>query len=302
MKISLVLGSGGARGYAHIGVLQEIEARGHEVVAISGSSMGALVGGAYAAGRLSDATNLALSLTRLDLWRMLRPGLGGPGFITGDRLMSLLRRVIGDVRIEELPIPYTAVATDLLSRREIWFHEGPLLAAIRASIAIPTVFTPVMLKGRLLADGGLLNPLPVETSLRLDADLTLAVSLFAKRPGQWSGGAIELSSDAQPEPGPLTRLGERIVEALPTRQKLPDDDPNDVFDPLPNNLDLTDMMTMALDVMQARIQATRISVNPPDVHIEVPAELGTILDFDEASRIIAVGRELAQEKFDEFGM
>jgi len=88
MKISLVLGSGGARGYAHIGVLQEIEARGHEVVAISGSSMGALVGGAYAAGRLSDATNLALSLTRLDLWRMLRPGLGGPGFITGDRLMS----------------------------------------------------------------------------------------------------------------------------------------------------------------------------------------------------------------------
>ena len=301
MKISLVLGSGGARGYAHIGVLQEIESRGHEVVAISGSSIGALVGGAYAAGRLSDATDVDVSLSRTDLWMMLRPSLGAPGLIKGDRVMGLLRRVIGDVRIEELPIPFAAVATDLLARREIWFHEGPLLAAIRASIAIPTVFTPVMLNGRLLADGGVLNPLPMETSLRPDADLTVAVSLFGKPAGQWSGGAIEESSDPPPtELSPLARLGERIAEALPTKPK--PEDPNDVFDPLPGHLDLADMMTMALDVMQERIQASRIAVNPPDVHIEVPADLGTLLDFAEASRIIETGRELAQREFDRFGL
>lgn len=301
MRISLVLGSGGARGYAHIGVLQEIESRGHEVVAISGSSIGALVGGAYAAGRLSETTDVALSLSRADLWMMLRPTLGAPGLIKGDRVMGLLRRVIGDVRIEELPIPYTAVATDLLARREIWFHEGPLLAAIRASIAIPTVFTPVMLNGRLLADGGVLNPLPMETSLRLDADLTVAVSLFGKPPGQWSGGAIgESSAPPQAEPSPLTKLGELIADALPTKPK--PDNPSEVFDPLPSHLDLADMMTMALDVMQERIQASRIAVNPPDVHIEVPADLSTLLDFADANRIIETGRELAQREFDRFGL
>lgn len=300
MRISLVLGSGGARGYAHIGVLHELQARGHEVVAIAGASIGALVGGAFAAGRLAELTEVALGLSKPDLWLMMRPTLGGAGLIKGDRVMSLLRDVIGDLRIEELPIPYTAVATDLLAQREIWFHEGPLLAAIRASIAVPTVFTPVMLRGRLLCDGGLVNPLPMETSLRLDADLTVAVSLFGKPAGSGSGVAIEVSSEGPPEPHPLVRLGERIVEAMPGWSK--PEDPNDIFDPLPHRLDMTDMITMSLDVMQARIQASRIAVNPPDVHVEVPANLGALLDFSDGSRIIQAGRELAVARFDEAGL
>lgn len=298
MRVSLVLGSGGARGYAHIGVLQELQKRGHEVVAVAGASIGALVGGAYAAGRLEELLDVALGLTKVDLWMLLRPSLGGPGLIKGDRLMSLLRQVIGDVRIEELPIPYTAVATDLLAQREIWFHEGPLLAAIRASIAIPTVFTPVMLHGRLLTDGGLVNPLPMETSLRLDADVTVAVSLFGKPAGVGVGGAIELSSDGPSEPSPLARLGERIVEAWPVLGRESDE----FFDPLPSHLDLADMMTMSLDVMQARIQASRLAVNPPDVHIEVPADMVALLDFSDAERIIELGREAAVAKFDAAGL
>lgn len=300
MRISLVLGSGGARGYAHVGVLQELEARGHEVVAVAGASIGALVGGAYAAGVLDELTKVTLGLSKTDLWMLMRPSMGVPGLIKPDRVMTLLRGVIGDVRIEDLPIPFTAVATDLLARREIWFHEGPLLAAIRASIAIPTVFTPVMLRGRLLTDGGVLNPLPMETSLRLDADLTVAVSLFGTTAGLRPGGAIELSADRPADSNALTRLGERIAERLPARPRIPDAD--DVFDPLPEGLDLTDMMTMTLDVMQARIQASRIAVNPPDVHIEVPANLGTTFDFADGARIIATGRELAIAKFDEVGL
>ena len=302
MRISLVLGSGGARGYAHIGAIEELQSRGHEIVAVAGASMGALVGGAYAAGRLQELTETALRLSRTDVLMMARPSLNAPGLIKLDRVMSLLERIIGNVRIEDLAIPYTAVATDLLAHREIWFHTGPLLVAIRASIAMPSVFKPVMLHGRLLVTGGLVNPLPMETSLRLDTDLTVAVSLFGRERGREFGGAIEVSSEESGETTPtaLNRLQERISEVLPTRSR-----PASVlnhFDPLPNDLDLVDMITMSLDVMQERIQASRVAVNPPDIHIEVPASTATIFDFNDAARIIELGRELAAAQFDEAGL
>ena len=300
MRISLTLGSGGARGYAHIGVLQELVARGHEVVAVAGASIGALVGGAFAAGKLDQLTETALKLSKTNMWLMFRPTLGAPGLVKLDRVMGPLARLIGEVRIEDLPIPYTAVATDMIARREVWFTEGPLLAAIRASIAVPSVFSPVMLQGRLLADGGVLNPLPIEPSLRLDADLALAVSLFGNDPGLRPASAIEASADQVSGPNALARLGERIADVLPTRRHQAT--AGDPFDPLPSDLALLDMVTLALDVMQARIQASRIAVNPPDVHIEVPASLGTMFSFDQASRIIETGRELAIAKFDEVGL
>ncbi|GAA2181500.1 patatin-like phospholipase family protein [Brooklawnia cerclae] len=304
MRISLVLGSGGARGYAHVGAIRELEARGHEIVAVAGASIGALVGGALAAGKLDELADAALHLSRTDVWMMFRPSLNQAGLIKPDRVMNALRRIIGDVRIEDLPVPYTAVATDLLSRREVWFHEGPLLAAIRASISIPSVFTPVMLQGRLLTDGGLVNPLPMETSLRLDADVTVAVSLFGPDPGLGAAGAIEVSSDKHDTTNPLTRLSERIAGALPTIPALSHAGPeqDDPFDPLPPDLDIGDMVVMSLNVMQARIQASRIAVNPPDVHIEVPVSLASTFDFGDAERIIETGRELAAAEFDRVGL
>lgn len=305
MRISLVLGSGGARGYAHIGAIEELVDRGHEIVAVAGASMGALVGGAYAAGRLDELTQTVLKLSRAEIWMMARPSLNTPGLIKLDRVMNLLEHVIGDVRIEDLPMPYTAVATDLLAHREIWFHTGPLLSAIRASIAIPSVFQPVMLHGRLLVDGGLVNPLPMETSLRLDADLTVAVSLFGRERGREWGGAIEVSADeaADSGSGPLNRLHERLAEVLPAgRPRAAKHEPEEDFEPLPPDLDLADMITMSLDVMQERIQASRVAVNPPDVHIEVPARSATLFDFDDAARIIELGRRLSAAQFDEAGL
>ncbi|WP_341728137.1 patatin-like phospholipase family protein [Brooklawnia sp.] len=302
MRISLVLGSGGARGYAHIGAIEELLSRGHEIVAVAGSSIGALVGGAYAAGRLDDLKQTALKLTRADLWMMAQPSLNTPGLLKLDRVMKRMEQVVGDVRIEELPMPYTAVATDLLAGREIWFHSGPLLTAIRASIAIPSVFQPIMLHGRLLVDGGVVNPLPMETSLRLDADLTVAVSLFGRERGWEHGSAIEISSD-ESSSNPLNRLQERLADVLPTaRARAVRSAPTDPFEPLPPDLDLTDMLTMSLDVMHERIQASRVAVNPPDVHVEVPARTSTLFDFDQAARIIEIGRQLAAEQFDEAGL
>lgn len=180
MDIALVLGSGGARGYAHIGVIDELLDRGHRIVSVAGCSMGSLIGGLYAAGALDEFRDFTLTLRRTDVFRLADITVSGPGLFKTTRLMDRLHGMIGDVRIEDLPIPYTAVATDLTNHREVWFHDGPLLTAIRASIAIPTAITPVVFRDRLLADGGILNPLPLDASSHFISDATVAVSLFGR--------------------------------------------------------------------------------------------------------------------------
>lgn len=283
MRVSPVLGSGGARGYAHIGVIDELLARGHKIVAVSGSSIGALIGGAYAAGKLENFREACLKLNRLDVFRMMTPTIGKPGIIKTDKIMAFLEDIIGEYQIEDLAIPYCAVAADVLARREVWFRSGPLLAAIRASISIPSVFKPVMLDGRLLADGGLLNPLPMESSLRPDADLTVAVALFGK--------------DSL-----LSNLQQRENEAGKRNAKGKSKKSSSPFDPLPDDLDLLKMTLLSLDLMQDRIQASRIAVNPPDIYIDVPASLGTTFDFAKAEEFIAYGQELAVTAFDRAGI
>ncbi|MCW5579337.1 MAG: patatin-like phospholipase family protein, partial [Dokdonella sp.] len=178
-RISLVLGSGGARGYAHIGVIEELRAQGYTIEAIAGSSMGALVGGVYAAGKLEAYRDFVSPLQRLDVLRLVDWSWRGGGLIKGDRIGLELRKLVGDVRIEDLPVRYTAVAVDLDAHREVWFSRGCLFDAIRASIAIPTVFRPHRYEGRLLVDGGLLNPLPVSPTLRDLTEATIAVDVNA---------------------------------------------------------------------------------------------------------------------------
>ncbi|NLI17576.1 MAG: esterase, partial [Actinomycetales bacterium] len=170
MRVALALGSGGARGYAHIGVIEELRERGHDVVTIAGTSMGALVGGLAAAGTLDEFTAWVSGLTQRDVLRLLDPTLTGPGAIKAERVVRKVSEILDGALIEDLPIPYTAVATDIGSRREVWFQDGPVDVAIRASIAIPSVITPVMLNGRLLADGGLVNPVPVGPTTATHAD------------------------------------------------------------------------------------------------------------------------------------
>ncbi|MDO5617217.1 patatin-like phospholipase family protein [Kocuria sp.] len=219
MEIALVLGSGGARGYAHIGVIDELLHRGHQIVSIAGCSMGALVGGMYAAGALEDFRAFVEPLKRSEVFRYADLSVSGPGLFKSDRLMDKLHSLIGDIRIEELPIPYTAVATDLTNRREVWFHDGPLLTAVRASIAIPTAITPVVYRGRLLADGGILNPLPVDASSHFISEATVAVSLFGRnRPGL---GQQSVDTGLHTEQGP-TSQDEQIDPPTEDLLTLPD--------------------------------------------------------------------------------
>lgn len=175
--VALTLGSGGARGYAHIGAIEVLQERGYNIIAISGCSMGALIGGMFAAGKMQDYKDWVTGLGQFDMLKLLDVTFTSVGAIRGEKVFSIVREILGDTRIEDLPIAYTAVATDLLAHKEIWFQEGPLDRAIRASIAIPSVVTPLVLDGRVLVDGALLNPLPIIPTISAHADLVVAVNL-----------------------------------------------------------------------------------------------------------------------------
>ncbi|WP_397453383.1 patatin-like phospholipase family protein [Pseudomonas sp. NA-150] len=175
-RVALVLGSGGARGYAHIGVIEELERRGYDIACIAGCSMGAVVGGIYAAGKLREYREWIESLDYLDVLRLVDVSFR-LGAIRGEKVFGKIREIVGEINIENLRIPYTAVATDLTNQQEIWFQEGCLHQAMRASAAIPTLFTPVMQGNRMLVDGGLLNPLPIVPVVSSHCDLIIAVNL-----------------------------------------------------------------------------------------------------------------------------
>jgi NTE family protein len=210
-----VLGSGGARGYAHIGVIEVLRERGFEVIAIAGTSMGALVGGVTAAGKLDAYTEWARSLSQREVWRLLDLSITAPGgAIRAERIIHKVGEILDGATIESLPIPFTAVATDINARREVWFQRGPVEKAIRASIAIPGVITPAVINGRVLVDGGLINPIPIEPTAAAEADLTIAVSLSGMRAAGATATPVKASSEQRPREEWTSRLRRSAAEVL----------------------------------------------------------------------------------------
>ncbi|GAC58245.1 hypothetical protein GOHSU_35_00400 [Gordonia hirsuta DSM 44140 = NBRC 16056] len=182
MQVALALGSGGARGYAHIGVIQELESRGHQIVGVSGSSMGALVGGVLAAGKLAEFSEWAQSLDQRAILRLIDPTLRAAGMLRAEKILNQVEEILGPVCIEDLEMAFTAVATDLVAGTSVWLQRGPVAAAIRASIAIPGLITPHVIEERLLGDGGILDPTPMAPLASVDADITIAVRLSTLEP------------------------------------------------------------------------------------------------------------------------
>ncbi len=287
--MALALGSGGARGYAHIGAIEEIRARGHEIVAIAGSSMGALVGGLAAADRLEPYTEWARSLTQRDLLRLLDPKWSAPGAIAAGRFLAEVERLVGEQQIEDLPMPFTAVATDLHARREVWFQRGPLVSAIRASIAIPGVITPVEMNGRLLADGGLMNPVPIEPTAISVAELTVAISLQGART------AREPATPAREPAAPTWR--DELVERVRRTVGRAEPEPPTLLE----QVRLSDVVGLSMDAMQGLISRYRMAGLPPDVLVTVPVGAARSLDFHRAAEMIELGRTLTAEALDAAG-
>ena len=178
-RVALVLAGGGARGVAHIGAIEELERRGFEIAAVAGTSMGALVGGVYASGRLTEFKEWMCTLDKYKVFGLVDFTLSSEGLVKGDRVIKAMQELVPDVRIEQMPVPFAAVAADLLTGREVVLDRGGLYDAIRASISIPSVFRPVHRDGMVLVDGGTVNPLPLNRVRREEGDLLVAVDVSA---------------------------------------------------------------------------------------------------------------------------
>lgn len=294
-SISLVLGSGGARGYAHIGVIEELQARGFAIRSIAGSSMGALVGGIHACGKLPEFSEWVRPMLRLDILRLLDWTWTGGGFIKGDRIIGALKELIGEIDIEELPVPYTAVAVDLDAQREVWFSRGPLFDAVRASIAIPTIFRPHRYQGRLLVDGGLLNPLPVSPTLRDHTDATIAVDVnAAPEPLHRGDASVEDATsseqtdatDVQHARAPYGRRIARFIETRIERRE------RRVALHEPGAFEL---FARSLDVVQETITRLKLAAQPPDLLITIPRNACAFYEFHRAEELIEIGRQRTRE-------
>jgi NTE family protein len=293
-KISLVLGSGGARGLAHIGVIHALEEYGWEIGAISGSSMGALIAGFYAAGKLHDYTSWVQELTEFNVLRFLDIAWGGAGMLKGEYLMDTLKTFIGKHRIEDLPIPLTLVATDVLSRKEVWLNRGDLFEAIRASIAVPMVFTPHNINGRPLLDGGILNPVPIAPTLQDPTDAIIAVSLSGvpKKPADRNRLAAARIAHGK------TSYRQKIEAFIDDMQERLGLDNNKEKEQPP--LSFKDAALLSLDTMQASIARSKLAAYPPDLLIEIPINTCGAHEFYRAKEVIAAGEYWTQQALARF--
>ncbi len=312
MRVALALGSGGARGYAHIGVINELHERGHEIVGIAGSSMGALVGGLEAAGKLDEYTSWAGSLTQRAVLRLLDPSITSAGVLRAEKILEAVREILGEVTIESLPIPYTSVATDLITGKSVWMQRGPVDDAIRASIAIPGVITPHVLDGRLLADGGILDPLPMAPIAAVAADVTIAVSLSGEDPeahrrerearqpsGDWLNRMWRSSSSLLDSKAARSLLDTPTGRAMLGRFAVGDDEPVVApTEPAVPRLGAFEVMNRVIDIAQAALARHTLAAYPPDLLIEVPRTVCRSLDFHRANEVIDIGQELASVALD----
>jgi len=288
--ISLVLGSGGARGHAHLGVIKAIEERGHEIRNIAGTSMGAVIGGIYAANELDTYAAWARKLSKKDVVRLLDFSFTWTSIFKGERIFEVLKDLIGDRNIEDLDRGFTAVATAIDEQSEVWINKGPLFQAIRASTAVPGVFSPVQLNGQTLVDGGLINPIPIAPTLNDATDLTIAVNLNAL--GERYAPAEEASDQGDPD----EKQGYRAVisEFLDDLLK---DDKEDAGNP-----DAAELLTRSIDVMQGAIARLKLAAYTPDKVIEIPRDACSFFDFYKTAEMSDLGYKRACKALDDLGL
>lgn len=283
-SVSLVLGSGGARGMAHIGIIHWLEEHDYHIQSISGCSMGALIGGIYAAGKLDEFEQWIHAITKLDIITLLDISWSKSGLVKGDKIINTLIDLVGDMKIEDLPINYTAVAADINEEKEIWINSGRLFDAIRASISLPMFFTPHYYNGAHLIDGGVLNPVPIAPTFSDNTDITLAVNL--------GGKLITHPNEIDINDHQKKKNNEGINEKI-----------NNYIQQLKKKIDLSqeidwgayEIANQAFDAMQSTIARQKLAAYPPDRSIEIARNACGTLEFDRADEMIALGYRKAEE-------
>ena len=273
--VSLVLGSGGARGLAHVGIIRWLEEHNYKIESISGCSIGALIGGFYAAGKLDDYVNWLESIDTIGMFKLL-DFKGSGGLVSGKTLIKELENLLGEHLIEELPIKYTAVATEIKIQKEVWINKGSLMSAIRASISLPLFFEPYEYNSQYLVDGGVLNPVPIAPTFNDSTDMTIAINL---------GGEVSdvpLLNNEKDKSTKIEKLKEYITSIA-----------------LPESLVSKDGMyavaNNSFDTMQSTIARMKLAAYPPDIEIEIPRNLCGTLEFNRSKELIEYGYALCEK-------
>lgn len=280
--VSLVLGSGGARGLVHIGIINWLEEQGYRIVSIAGCSMGALVGGFYALGKLDQFADWVVGLSAVELFKLMDFTLAQGGLLKGDKIINALTELAGDALIEELAISYTAVAADISNEKEVWIQQGSLFEAIRASISLPLLFTPVERLGVQLLDGGVLNPVPIAPTFGDHSELTIAVNL-AGSPDPLLAAVADNSTGSVPV-AQRSALGLKMLQLVNSLSPAAG---------VSSSLSMYRVADQAFDAMQGTIARQKLAAYPPDILLEVPRNLCGTLEFDRAEELIAYGYDLA---------
>lgn len=290
-SVSLVLSSGGARGLAHVGVIEELEKRGYHIAEIAGCSAGALVGGMYAAGKMEEFKDWICHLDRLDVFSLMDFTFSSRGFIKGDKVYNALKKVIKDRQIEDFDIPFYCNAVDYISGKEVVFCEGSLYAAIRASGSIPTVFQPVRYHRQELIDGGVLNPVPLSLLQQTMENMIVVVGLNA--------GDSELEKSPKKDPSGKSYIS---MSAWVTdyRNKMRQYFPDQVKPEKQASLSSISLMTRSFDLLQDRFSALLVEKFQVDVSIQVARNQAGTLEFHRAEEMIEIGREKAIQALDKW--
>jgi len=281
--VSLVLGSGGARGLAHIGIIKWLEEHNYKIVSVSGSSIGALIGGVYALGKLDEYEHWVRAISAADIVKLLDFSFSRDGFVRGERIIATLKELTGDSLIEDLPIPFTAVASDVVREREVWLNSGSLFDAIRASISLPLFFEPAEINGDKFLDGGILNPVPIAPTFNDDSDITVAVNLGGKPDPAFQMPEI-IAEDADEDD--FSAKVADFIRGLDISKKVA----------TTGTVNMLDIAARTFDAMQSAIARQQLAAYPPDVQLVIPNNVCKTLEFDRAPEMIQLGYELAERK------
>ena len=288
LKVHLVLGCGGARGLAHLGVIDALEEQGHEIVSVAGCSMGAVIGGAYAAGCHTQYRDYMMSLTKSKVYGLFDFTLDRQGLVKGEKILEELKRIVNVRHIEDLRIPFTAVAADMEVRKERWFTSGDLYKAMRASFAIPGIFTPVRENGQMLVDGGVLNPLPLDAVDRREDAVVLAVNLNGKPTGRKKG-----SEKRENEEKSLFKDIAKLLKIDNGGTK------KTVENPIHAKW-LTELLLFSYHMTQDRVIELMIERHSPEIVVDIPRDAGTTFDFHRCAELVSIGRELGREALKDY--
>ncbi len=278
--VSLVLGSGGARGLAHVGVIKYLEDNNYKIESISGCSIGALIGGFYAAGKLDVYVEWIQSADTFDLLKLL-DFKGSGGLVSGDKLMKKLEELVGDYEIQSLPITFTAVASDINYEKEIWINKGSLLSAIRASISLPLFFAPHLHNNKRLVDGGVLNPVPIAPTFHDATDLTIAVNLGAD-------DSTECLLEKNNEKNNFTSTLKEYINNL----SLPDA----IF----TEGSMYMVANKSFESMQSSLARMKLAAYPPDIEIDIPKNLCGTFEFSKSTQVIDYGYDICKKTMQTF--